>query len=83
MSKLVLVLILVEILVLKGRYKEIRVARAFFVSIRLYLSKEILSPKRERLVPHPFKLCKTCVAEHPAKGGLDVRTLVVFSFVDY
>ena len=81
MSKLVL--ILVAILVLKGRYQEIRVARAFFVSIRLNLSKDTLSPKRERLVPHPFKLCKTCVAERPAKGGLDVRTLVVFSFVDY
>ncbi len=73
----------VNVLVLKGRYQEIRVARAFFVSIRLNLSKEILLPKRERLVPHPFKLCKTCVAEHPAKGGLDVRTLVVFSFIDY
>ena len=82
MSKLVLVLVVI-ILVLKGIYQEIRVARAFFVLIRLNLSKEILSPKRERLVPHSFKLCKTCVAEHPAKGGLDVRMLVVFSFVDY
>ena len=74
---------MVVILVLKGRYQEIRVARAFFVSIRLNLSKEILSPKGERLAPHPSKLSKTCVAEHPAKGGLDVRTLVVFSFVEY
>ena len=74
---------MVVILVMKGRYQEIRVARAFFVSIRLNLSEEILSPKRERLGLHPFKLCKTCVAEHPAKGGLDVTTLVVFSFDDY
>ena len=64
--------------------QDIEVARAFFVSIRLNLSEEILVIKeRERLVPHPNKLCKTCVAEHPAKGGLDVRTMVVFSFVDY
>ena len=48
---LVLVMILVAILVLKGRYQEIRVARAFFVSIRLYLSKETLSLKRERACP--------------------------------
>ena len=74
---------MVVILVLKGRYQEIRVARAFFMSIRLNLSEKILSLKRERLVPHPFKICETCVAEHPAKGRLDVRTLVEFSFVDY
>ena len=74
---------MVVVLVLKGRYQEIRVARAFFMSIRLNRSEEILSLKRERLVPHPFKLCKTCVAEHPAKGGLDIKTLVVFFFVDY
>ena len=84
MSKLVVVVVgVVVILVLKGRYQEIRVARAFFMSIRLNLSEEISSPKRERLVPHPFKICKTYVAEHPANGGLDVRTLVVFFFVDY
>jgi len=51
--------------------------------IKLNLREEILSPReRERLALHPLKLCKTCVAEHPAKGGLDVRTLVVFSFID-
>ena len=43
-------MVVVIILGLKGRYQEIRVARAFFVSIRLNLSKEILSPKeRESL----------------------------------
>ena len=40
-------------------------------------------PKRERLVSHPNKLCKTCVADYPAKGGFDVRTMVVFFFVVY
>jgi len=45
--------------------------------------RRFLSPKRERLVSNPNKLCKACVPDHLAKGGFDVRTMVVFFFVDY
>jgi len=45
--------------------------------------RRFLLPKRERLISHPNKLCKACVPNHPAKGGFDVRTMVVFFFVDY
>ena len=83
LNKLVLVLTLVAILVLKGRYQKIGVARGL-LCIHKALPKwgDLVTKERESLSLIPSSFCKTCVAEHPAKGGLDVRTLVVFSFVE-
>ena len=46
-------------------------------------NKEVFVTKEREACSHPNKLCKTCVPDHLAKGGFDVRTMVVFFFVDY
>ena len=59
------------------RIVKFMLQEAFFIPIRLNLKWGDSCPSNQGergLFPIPNKLCKACVADHPAKGGFDIIT---------